>query len=68
MTYFLFAEAIAGPSGNILVALIYFLIAILICGLVYYMTKRFFPEAAFIVLAVLCIVLLVIALKLFGLF
>lgn len=62
------AEAVAGPAGGIIASLIYFLIAILVCGLVYYCTKRFFPEAAQVVLIVLCIVLLIIALKIFGLF
>jgi hypothetical protein len=64
---FLLAAAESVPAG-LIAQLVYFLIAILICGLVYYMTKRFFPEAAVIVLIVLCVVLLIVALKIFGLF
>jgi hypothetical protein len=61
--------AVDGPaSGSLIVQLVYFLIAILFCGLVYYCAKRFFPEAAFVVLIVLVIVLLIVALKIFGLF
>jgi hypothetical protein len=53
--------------GNLIPQLVYFLIAILFCGLVYWGAKKFFPEAAFGVLIVLFIVLLLVALKIFGL-
>jgi hypothetical protein len=61
----LLAAATEPPSG-VLYALVYFLIAFLVLGAIYYGVTRFAPQATVIVGIVLAIVLLLIALKLFG--
>jgi hypothetical protein len=58
---FLAAEAIP-----LLYALVYFVIAFLVLLAIYYGTTKFVPQAAIFVGIVLAIVLLLIALRLFG--
>jgi hypothetical protein len=62
MNTFYLAEA----AASLLYSLIYFVIAFLVLLAIYYGTTKFIPQASVIIGIILGIVLLLIALKLFG--